>query len=140
MGNAEPAVYVLYGIMVESDEHYWSYIRPEMEGDHGQWYRFDDRDSSTSAMPSATAIDASFGGEEWLCVNYLYGPSAVLTRPRESRASLLVYLQEETMDVLLHEPRLSKLSREYQTTSLQRDGPTRAVEAEAAAAAAQALI
>eukprot|EP00971_Amphidinium_carterae_P309433 6149142-Amphidinium_carterae.2 len=36
--------------MVESDEHYWSYIRPEMEGDQGQWYRFDDRESTTCAM------------------------------------------------------------------------------------------
>merc|ERR1712217_619750 len=132
--------YILYGIMVESDEHYWSYFRPEMEGDHGQWYRFDDRDSSTSAMPSATAIDASFGGEEWLCVNYLYGPSAVLTRPRESRACLLVYLRESAIEVLLHEPRHPKLSREYQTVSLQRHEPARAVETEAAAAAAQALI
>mmetsp|Transcript_79043 Transcript_79043/g.183377 ORF Transcript_79043/g.183377 Transcript_79043/m.183377 type:complete len:988 (+) Transcript_79043:131-3094(+) len=133
-------VYNLYGVMVESDEHYWSYIRPEMEGDQGQWYRFDDRESSTCAMSNATAIDASFGGEEWLCVNYLYGPSAVLTRPKESRACLLVYLKESAMDVLLREPRLPKISREYQSTGLQRDGPTRAVEAEAAAAAAQALI
>ena len=38
-------------------------------------------------------MDASFGGEEWLCVNYLYGPSAVLKRPRESRASMLLYLK-----------------------------------------------
>merc|ERR550532_2178256 len=44
------------------------------------------------------------------------------------------------MDVLLHEPRLPKISREYQAAGLQRDGPTRAIEAEAAAAAAQALI
>merc|ERR1712060_19320 len=87
-----------------------------------------------------TAIDASFGGEEWLCVNYLFGPSAVLTRPKESRACLLVYLRESAMDVLLHEPRVPKISREYQSAGLQRDGPTRAIEAEAAAAAAQALI
>mmetsp|Transcript_119963 Transcript_119963/g.233518 ORF Transcript_119963/g.233518 Transcript_119963/m.233518 type:complete len:1330 (-) Transcript_119963:135-4124(-) len=134
-------VYNLYGVMVESDEHYWSYIRPEMEGDQGQWYRFDDRETSTCAMSNATAIDASFGGEEWLCVNYLYGPSAVLTRPKESRACLLVYLKESAMDVLLHEPRLPKISRDYhQSTGMQRDGPTRAVEAEAAAAAAQALL
>ena len=32
-------------------------------------YRFDDRDSSTCAMSNATAIDASFGGEEWLCLD-----------------------------------------------------------------------
>merc|ERR1712060_681927 len=133
-------VYNLYGVMVESDEHYWSYIRPEMEGDQGQWYRIDDRESATCAMSNATAIDASFGGEEWLCVNYLYGPSAVLTRPKESRASLLVYLQETTMDVLLHEPRLSKLSKEYQASSLQRELPQQAVEAEAAAAAAAAAL
>merc|ERR1712050_96457 len=136
-------VYNLYGVMVESDEHYWSYIRPEMEGDQGQWYRFDDRESSTCAMSNATALDASFGGEEWLCVNYLYGPSAVLTRPKESRACLPVYLSEASMDTLLHEPRLPKLSRELQSASLQRDvrdQPTKAVEAEAAAAAAQALI
>ena len=44
-------------------------------------------------MSNATAVDASFGGEEWLCVNYLYGPSAVLKRPRESRASMLLYLK-----------------------------------------------
>merc|ERR550532_426800 len=45
------------------------------------------------------------------------------------------------MDVLLHEPRLPKISRDYhQSTGMQRDGPTRAVEAEAAAAAAQALL
>merc|ERR1712187_124122 len=115
-------------------------IRPEMEGDQGQWCRFDDRESATCPMSNATAIDASFGGEEWLCVNYLYGPSAVLTRPKESRACLLVYLRESAMDVLLHEPRVPKISREYQSAGLQRDGPTRAIEAEAAAAAAQALI
>merc|ERR1712151_1213724 len=91
-------VYNLYGVMVESDEHYWSYIRPEMEGDQGQWYRFDDRENATCAMSNATAIDASFGGEEWLCVNYLYGPSGVLTRPKESRSCLLVYLRESAMD------------------------------------------
>merc|ERR1712060_773163 len=134
-------VYNLYGVMVESDEHYWSYIRPEMEGDQGQWYRFDDRESTPCAMSNATAIDASFGGEEWLCVNYLYGPSAVLTRPKESRACMLVYLKESAIEVLLHEPRLPKISREYQNGSMgQRDGSTRAVEAEAAAAAAAALI
>ncbi|CAE8626532.1 unnamed protein product, partial [Polarella glacialis] len=140
-------IYNLYGVMVESDEHYWSYIRPEMEGDQGQWYRLDDRENSTCAMSNATAIDASFGGEEWLCVNYLYGPSAVLTRPKESRACLLVYLKECSMEMLLHEPRLPKISREFQTPvqqqqQQQRDTPTRAVEveAEAAAAAAQALI
>merc|ERR1712203_887049 len=136
-------VYNLYGVMVESDEHYWSYIRPEMEGDQGQWYRFDDRESTTCAMSNATAIDASFGGEEWLCVNYLYGPSAVLTRPKESRACLLVYLKECTMECLLHEPRLPKISREYhtQTAAVQnREGPAREVETEAALAAAQALI
>merc|ERR1712146_110290 len=104
-----------------------------MGGDHGQWYRFDDRESATCAMSNATAIDASFGGEEWLCVNYLYGPSAVLTRPKESRACLLVYLREGAMDILLHEPRLPKMSREYQNANIQRDGPTKVVEAEAAA-------
>merc|ERR1711966_217294 len=93
----------------------------------------------------ATAIDASFGGEEWLCVNYLYGPSAVFTRPKESRACLLVYLKESEMSVLLHEPRLPKMSREIQSAGLQRESalreaPVRAVEAEAAAAAAQALL
>merc|ERR1712125_118179 len=106
---------------------------------------FDDRENSTCAMSNATAIDASFGGEEWLCVNYLYGPSAVLTRPKESRACLLVYLKETEMSVLLHEPRLPKISKEIQNASLQRESamreaPGRAVEAEAAAAAAQALL
>ncbi|CAK0880704.1 unnamed protein product, partial [Prorocentrum cordatum] len=135
-------VYNLYGVMVESDEHYWSYIRPEMEGDQGQWYRFDDRDNVTCAMSNATAIDASFGGEEWLCVNYLYGPSGVLTRPKGSRACLLVYLREASMDFLLHEPRLPKMAREYQaaTAHREREPPTKAAESEAAAAAAQALI
>jgi len=133
-------IYLLYGVMVEADEHYWSYIRPEMEGDQGQWYRFDDHESSTCAMSNATAIDASFGGEEWLCVNYLYGPSAVLTRPKESRACLLVYLKESHVDVLLQEPRPPKNSREFHSASTQREVPTRVVEAEAAAAAAQALL
>ena len=64
-------------------------------GDRGQWYRFDDREagSAVCGVSNATAVDASFGGEEWLCVNYLYGPSAVLKRPRESRASMLLYLK-----------------------------------------------
>ena len=31
-------------------------------------YRFDDRESATCAMSNATAIDASYGGEEWLCL------------------------------------------------------------------------
>merc|ERR1712232_1329140 len=146
MGYQEGAgLYLLYGVMVESDEHYWSYIRPEMEGDQDQWYRFDDRESATCAMSNATAIDASFGGEEWLCVNYLYGPSAVLTRPKESRACLLVYLKEDAINVLLQEPRLPKFSRDYQngmtgtTSTAGRDAPTKANEAEAAAAA-QALL
>ena len=47
-------------------------------------------------------MDASFGGEEWLCVNYLYGPSAVLKRPRESRASMLLYLKEMPMMPVVH--------------------------------------
>merc|ERR1711871_545530 len=137
--------YILYGVMVESDDHYWSYIRPEMEGDQGQWYRFDDRESAASAMSNATAIDASSGGEEWLCVNYLYGPSAVLTRPKESRACLLVYLKEDAMTVLLNEPRLPKISKEIQMASVQRESaireaPARAAESEAAAAAAAALL
>ena len=48
--------------MVECDDHVLSYIRPEMEGDRGQWYRFDERESSC-AVSNATAVDSSFGGE-----------------------------------------------------------------------------
>ncbi|CAE7257314.1 UBP12 [Symbiodinium natans] len=124
------ALYHLYAIMVECDDHYLSYIRPEMEGDRGQWYRFDDREAGAAVcgVSNATAVDASFGGEEWLCVNYLYGPSAVLKRPRESRASMLLYLKEMPMMPVVHnmfphdselgqllrEPKLPKLCPELQ--------------------------
>eukprot|EP00439_Symbiodinium_sp_Y106_P034128 s7598_g4.t1 len=137
------AVYHLYAIMVECDDHYLSYIRPEMEGDRGQWYRFDDREagSAVCGVSNATAVDASFGGEEWLCVNYLYGPSAVLKRPRESRASMLLYLKDSELQQLLREPKLPKLCPELQMP-LQRGEHLQAgsVELEAAAAAEAELL
>ena len=73
-----------------------------------------------------------FGVQEWLCVNYLYGPSAVLKRPRESRASMLVYAKDEMLRSLLREPRLPKLCPELHMP-LQREMPQGAsVELEAA--------
>lgn len=124
-------LYHLYAIMVECDDHFLSYIRPEMEGDRGQWYRFDERESSC-AVSNATAVDSSFGGEEWLCVNYLYGPSAVLKRPRESRASMLIYAKDDMLRTLLRELRLPKLCPELHMP-LQREMPQAgSVELEAA--------
>ncbi|CAJ1400550.1 unnamed protein product, partial [Effrenium voratum] len=133
-------VYHLYAIMVECDDHFLSYIRPEMEGDRGQWYRFDERENASCAVSNATAVDSSFGGEEWLCVNYLYGPSAVLKRPRESRACMLIYLKDDALRTLLREPRLPKLCPELQMPG-SREAPTQAsVELEAAKAAEAELL
>merc|ERR1711915_453072 len=123
--------YVLYAIIVEvepsvgghdrryvenskeqstsHDRRYYAFLRPEMEGDKGQWYRFDDGPvHSVHAVSNATAMDASLGGEEWLCVNYLYGPGSVLTRPKSSRATVLVYIRESEASQLLKEPRPPK--------------------------------
>merc|ERR1712083_448856 len=100
-------LYALYAVMIEYDNggsqssggsqtqgRFYSYIRPEMEGNQGQWYRFADGPTDcVHAAPNATVIDASGGGQEWLCVNYLYGPGAVLTRPKTTRAKMLVYIR-----------------------------------------------
>ncbi|CAE7742965.1 gpmA [Symbiodinium pilosum] len=137
------SLYHLYAIMVECDDHYVSYIRPEMEGDRGQWYRFDEKEGSgtngSCGVSNATAVESSFGGEEWLCVNYLYGPSAVLKRPRESRASMLLYLKDSELSQLLREPKLPKLCPELQMP--QREHlQAGSVELEAAAAAEAELL
>ena len=66
--------FALYSVLVEYESNrYFSYIRPEMEGDQGQWYRFADGPvDCVHAVPNATVFDAAQGGQEWLCVNYLY--------------------------------------------------------------------
>lgn len=68
--------YALYSVMVEWESpavRHYAYVRPEMEGDKGQWYRFADGPTDcVHAVPNATVFDASEGGQEWLCVNYLY--------------------------------------------------------------------
>eukprot|EP00434_Breviolum_minutum_P027080 symbB.v1.2.023948.t1/scaffold2232.1/size85206/5 len=124
-------LYHLYAIVVECDDHFLSYIRPEMEGDRGQWYRFDERETSCG-VSNATAVDSSYGGEEWLCVNYLYGPSAVLKRPRESRASMLIYAKDEMLRTLLREPRLPKLCPELHMPLQREIAQAGSVELEAA--------
>ncbi|CAD7936792.1 unnamed protein product [Amoebophrya sp. A120] len=105
--------YALYAVLVEyelpqSVRHY-AYIRPEMEGDQGQWYRFADGPTDcVHAVPSATVFDASSGGQEWLCVNYLYGPGAVLTRPKATRAKMLFYIRTKSCEEMLTVPKVPR--------------------------------
>eukprot|EP00397_Hematodinium_sp_SG-2012_P000800 GEMP01000801.1.p1 GENE.GEMP01000801.1~~GEMP01000801.1.p1 ORF type:complete len:1095 (+),score=286.67 GEMP01000801.1:1174-4458(+) len=126
--------FVLYAVVVEvepsvgHERRYYAFLRPEMEGDKGQWYRFDDGPvNSVHAVSNATAMDASLGGEEWLCVNYLYGPGSVLTRPKSSRACLLCYIREADAAQLLKEPRLPK-SKDKKGSEMRARSPMSAAD------------
>ena len=63
--------YVLYAVLVEYENpaiRYFSFVRPDLEADSGQWYKFGE---DIHGVPQSTVFDSSVGGQEWLCVNYL---------------------------------------------------------------------
>ena len=70
--NSSDHHYSLYSVIVEYESpaiRYFAFGRPDLEADSGQWYKFAD---DLHAVPQSTVFDSSVGGQEWLCVNYLY--------------------------------------------------------------------